>query len=179
MVISKLMKKHLLKILATVFILGAIVWGLSLTIHKLEKASPYQATVTPQKPKKIITASKQILGTGRQIFLIDIALPENHEFAPESPSSMTWMSKDPNILNFEHFGGSMDFATIEHPIAASFSTNPGTTEVLFDFDVYYCDKKTKICLFEKKILSLPVEVIETAAAAFTRIQLSIPPKKLS
>jgi len=173
------MKKQALKIILWLAALTMITIGLSVLVSRIEKNLPAKKTLAISSSKTIVPAEKQVFGTGRQIIFIDIQLPPNHEFAEGAPSSAAWSAEDPSIVSFESQGGPMDFSKIDHPIPVPFVTAAGNTQVTLELNIYYCDKESKICLFDRKHVMLPIEVTKAAGTAFTRVQVAVEAKKLS
>lgn len=114
--------------------------------------------VPPQFSGRVLRLAKKKIGPGSANIVISVDPPRGHHLTDQAPSFLSWYSDAPKVASFPRSFESYDPGTIHFPFDLAVKTAAGQSNLVFDVVAYYCEHKSKLCMFDKFRIELPIEV---------------------
>ena len=120
---------------------------------------------------RIIEAPEKKVKQGRVVLSVSFILPSGYKFVDNGPFHLEWKSEESAILKFSGSSNQLDTNRLAFPFEIPIQASPGRETVVLEAVIYYCNKKSKVCLFENLRIRIPIEV---GTEGLSRVALKIP-----
>lgn len=122
---------------------------------------------TPTFSGRVIEMPRKLLASGRDTITLAIEVPRGYHLTDEAPSSLCWYSDNVQVVDFPRSCKSYKTGSIRFPFKLALNARAGQSNLTLDANVFYCEDKTKLCMFDKFRIKVPVEVTGRGAKSTT------------
>ena len=116
---------------------------------------------------RVIDHPQRVLRAGRDTIILAVEAPPGYHLTDEAPSSLCWYAGDSGIIRFARACQSYKRGSIHFPFKVVFDAKAGQTSMTLDANAFYCENKTKVCMFDKFRVKLPIVVDERGVSSTT------------
>ncbi|MBI5265605.1 MAG: hypothetical protein HY851_00070 [candidate division Zixibacteria bacterium] len=120
-----------------------------------------QAVVPASPPAfsdRVIEIPRKAIRAGRDTITISVEAPRGYHLTDEAPSSLCWYADNGKVVSFPKSCKAYKAGSIRFPFKLIIDTKPGQSMLTLDANVFYCENKTKVCMFDKFRIKAPLEV---------------------
>jgi len=97
---------------------------------------------------------------GNNVLRYAVNLPDGYKFTERAPFYINRSTADENVIEFVGEENTFDALRPEFPVDIPFTAQKGSTEIMIDAVVYFCENGSGICLFDNVRLIVPVEITD-------------------
>jgi hypothetical protein len=116
------------------------------------------AATPPTFSGRVVELPKKVLRAGRDTITVSVDAPRGYHLTDEAPSSLCWYADNGKVVAFPKSCKAYKAGSIRFPFRLIIDTKPGQSNLTLDADVFYCENKTKVCMFDKFRIKAPIEV---------------------
>ena len=125
---------------------------------------------------RMVELDKVSLSAGQDAIKLNLLLPDGYKFIEDAPFALDYNSSNPDYLKFTTAPEDIEFNGKTIPLSIPVMAVEGNSEVSLETSVYFCNKKSGVCMIDNLRIKVPVE-ITTSGTSEISLNVDIEPKQ--